>query len=147
VKIFPGVHIIGDVTIGEMSSVWYNAVIRGDIGAITIGKYSNVQDNCVVHSPAVIGDYVTVGHAAVVHACNINDSCLIGMNSTILDEAMINSNSIVAAGAMVTQGKEFPEGSLIMGLPARVVRELTDEEIRNIKDHSKRYAELAQKSK
>ena len=143
VKIFPGARVVGDVKIGEKSSVWYNAVIRGDIGSITIGKYSNIQDNCVVHSPTVIGDYVTLGHAAVVHACEILNNCLIGMNSTVLDEAKINKKSIVAAGALVTHGKEFPAGSLIMGIPAKVVRELKDEEMENIKNHAIRYAELA----
>jgi carbonic anhydrase/acetyltransferase-like protein (isoleucine patch superfamily) len=143
VKIFPGARVVGDVKIGEKSSVWYNAVVRGDIGSITIGKYSNIQDNCVVHSPTVIGDYVTLGHAAVVHACEILNNCLIGMNSTVLDEAKINKKSIVAAGALVTHGKEFPAGSLIMGIPAKVVRELKDEEMENIKNHAIRYAELA----
>jgi carbonic anhydrase/acetyltransferase-like protein (isoleucine patch superfamily) len=104
VRIFPGAQVVGDVKIGEKSAVWYNAVVRGDMGGITIGRYSNVQDNCVIHSPAELGDHVTVGHAAVVHACKIRDNCLIGMNSTILDDAIINSNSIVAAGATVTPG-------------------------------------------
>jgi carbonic anhydrase/acetyltransferase-like protein (isoleucine patch superfamily) len=144
VKIFPGARVVGDVKIGEKSSVWYNAVVRGDIGSVTIGKYSNIQDSCVVHSPTVIGDYVTMGHAAVVHACKILNNCLIGMNSTVLDEAKINKNSIVAAGAVVTQEKEFPNGSLIMGIPAKVVRELSKDEIVNLKDHSKMYAEMAQ---
>jgi carbonic anhydrase/acetyltransferase-like protein (isoleucine patch superfamily) len=144
VKIFPGARVAGDVKIDEKSSVWYNAVVRGDIGSVTIGKYSNIQDNCVVHSPTVIGDYVTVGHAAVVHACIIHDKCLIGMNSTVLDEAKINKKSIVAAGAVVTHGKEFPPCSLIMGIPAKVVRELNKDEIDNLKEHSKMYAEMAQ---
>lgn len=145
VKIFPGAKVIGEVKIAENGSIWYNAVVRGDIGSIEIGKYSNVQDNCVVHSPAVIGDYVTVGHAAVVHACRIENNCLIGMNSTILDGAVIGKNSIVGDGAVVTQGKEFPEGSLIMGIPAKVVRPLTQEQIANLKKHAVSYAELAQK--
>jgi len=145
VKIFPGAKVIGDVKIAENASVWYNAVIRGDIGSIEIGKYSNVQDNCVVHSPAVIGDYVTIGHAAVVHACRIEDNCLIGMNSTILDDAVIEKNSIVGAGALVTQGKEFEDGSLIMGVPAKPVRSLSPEEIENLKKHAIKYSQLAQK--
>jgi carbonic anhydrase/acetyltransferase-like protein (isoleucine patch superfamily) len=144
VIIFPGARVVGDVKIGEKSSVWYNAVVRGDMGSVTIGKYSNIQDNCVVHSPTVIGDYVTVGHAAVVHACEIMDNCLIGMNSTVLDEAKINKNSIVAAGAVVTHGKDFPSGSLIMGIPAKVVRKLSKDEIFNIKEHAIRYADRAQ---
>ncbi len=145
VKIFPGARVIGDVKIAENASIWYNAVVRGDIGSIEIGKYSNVQDNCVVHSPAVIGDYVTVGHAAVVHACRIEDNCLIGMNSTILDDAVIGKNSIVGAGAVVTQGKELPEGSLIMGVPGKQVRTLSEEEIEYLKKHAIKYAQLARK--
>jgi carbonic anhydrase/acetyltransferase-like protein (isoleucine patch superfamily) len=143
VKIFPGARVVGDLEIGEKSSVWYNAVVRGDMGSVTIGKYSNIQDNCVVHSPTVIGDYVTVGHAAVVHACEILDNCLIGMNSTILDTAKINKNSIVAAGAVVTQGKEFLPGTLIMGVPAKAVRKLSPNEMENIKNHAISYAKLA----
>lgn len=144
VKIFPGAKVIGKVKIDERSSVWYNAVIRGDIGSIKIGKYSNIQDNCVVHSPTVIGDYVTVGHSAVVHACQIEDKCLIGMNATILDNVKISQNSIVGAGALVTQAKIFPEGSLIMGVPAKAVRNLTDKEKDNLEKHAIKYAELAE---
>ena len=147
VKTFEGSKIIGNVKIDAESSIWYNAVLRGDIEAINIGKYSNVQDNCVVHSskdyPVKLGDYVTVGHAAVLHGCEIKDNCLIGMNSTVLNGVKIMKNCIVGAGAVVTEGKEFDEGSLIIGTPARAVRKLTDEEIDNIKDHAVRYAKLA----
>ena len=147
VKTFEGSKIIGNVKIDAESSIWYNAVLRGDIEAINIGKYSNVQDNCVVHSskdyPVKLGDYVTVGHAAVLHGCEIEDNCLIGMNSTVLNGVKIMKNCIVGAGAVVTEGKEFDEGSLILGTPARAVRKLTDEEIDDIKDHAVRYAKLA----
>ncbi|HEX3013664.1 MAG TPA: gamma carbonic anhydrase family protein [Methanobacterium sp.] len=147
VKAFEGSKIIGNVKIDAESSIWYNAVLRGDIESITIGKYSNIQDNCVVHSsknfPVKLGDYVTVGHAAVLHGCEIEDNCLIGMNSTVLNGAKVMKNCIVGAGAVVTEGKKFDEGSLILGTPARAVRKLTDEEIENIKDHAVRYAELA----
>ena len=147
VKTFEGSKIIGNVKIDAESSIWYNAVLRGDIEAINIGKYSNVQDNCVVHSsknyPVKLGDYVTVGHAAVLHGCEIKDNCLIGMNSTVLNGVKIMKNCIVGAGAVVTEGKEFDEGSLILGTPARAVRKLTDEEIDDIKDHAVRYAKLA----
>jgi carbonic anhydrase/acetyltransferase-like protein (isoleucine patch superfamily) len=145
VKILPGAKVIGDVKIAQNSSIWFNAVVRGDIGSIIIGSSSNVQDNCVIHSPAEIGDYVSIGHAAVVHGCHIHDNCLIGMNSTILDGAKIGKNSIVGAGAVVTEGKEFPDGSLILGVPAKAVRELTPEEIKAIKDNALSYVELAQK--
>ncbi|MEN6329257.1 MAG: gamma carbonic anhydrase family protein [Methanobacteriaceae archaeon] len=143
VKLFSGAKIVGDVQIGQNSSVWYNAVVRGDMGGITIGESSNIQDNCVVHSPAEIGDYVTVGHSAVVHACTVEENCTIGINSTILDGALIRKNSIVGAGALVTAGKEFPEASLILGVPARAVRELEPEEIIRIRDNAKKYVELS----
>ena len=147
VKTFEGSKIIGNVKIDAESSIWYNAVLRGDIESITIGKCSNIQDNCVVHSsknyPVKLGDYVTVGHAAVLHGCEIKDNCLIGMNSTVLNGVKIMKNCIVGAGAVVTEGKEFDEGSLIIGTPARAVRKLTDEEIDDIKDHAVRYAKLA----
>lgn len=147
VKTFEGSKIIGNVKIDAESSIWYNAVLRGDIESITIGKYSNVQDNCVVHSsknyPVELGDHVTVGHAAVLHGCKIEDNCLIGMNATVLNGAKIMKNCIVGAGALVTERKEFEEGSLILGTPAKAVRKLTDEEIKDIKDHAVRYAQLA----
>ncbi len=147
VKTFEGSKIIGNVKIDAESSIWYNAVLRGDIESITIGKYSNVQDNCVVHSsknyPVELGDHVTVGHAAVLHGCKIEDNCLIGMNATVLNGAKIMKNCIVGAGALVTERKEFEEGSLILGAPAKAVRKLTDEEIKDIKDHAVRYAQLA----
>lgn len=143
VKLFSGAKIVGEVKIGQNSSVWYNAVIRGDMGSITIGESSNIQDNSVVHSPAKIGDFVTVGHSAVVHACTVEENCIIGINSTILDGAVIRKNSIVGASALVTAGKEFPEGSLILGVPARAVRQLGQEEISRIKDNALRYVELS----
>ncbi|AIS32665.1 MULTISPECIES: gamma carbonic anhydrase family protein [Methanobacterium] len=147
VQIFPGVHTIGNVIIGANSSVWYNAVIRGDMESITIGNNSNVQDNSVLHSskgyPLKIGDYVSVGHAAVIHGCTVDDNCIIGMNATLLNGSHIQKNSIVAAGSVVTGGKVFPENSLIMGVPARVVRELSEEEVQGIKDNALRYFNLA----
>lgn len=150
VQIFPGAHTIGKVFIGENSSVWHNAVIRGDIETITIGNFSNVQDNCVLHSskgfPLKIGDYVTVGHAAVLHGCKVDDNCIIGMNATVLNGSHIQTNSIVAAGSVVTEGKIFPEGSLIMGVPARAVRELSIEEFKRIKENALHYSKLAIKT-
>ncbi|MGB9980410.1 gamma carbonic anhydrase family protein [Methanobacterium sp.] len=147
VRTFEGSKIIGNVKIDAESSVWYNAVLRGDIEPITVGKHSNIQDNCVVHSskdyPVKLGDYVSVGHAAVLHGCEIGDNCLIGMNSTVLNGVKIMKNCMVGAGAVVTEGKEFEEGSLILGTPARAVRKLTDEEIASIKENAVRYTELA----
>ncbi len=145
--VHPQAAVIGDVELGEHCYIGPGAVIRGDYGKIVIGRGSNVQDNCVVHSsknyPVELGDHVTVGHAAVLHGCKIEDNCLIGMNATVLNGAKIMKNCIVGAGALVTEGKEFEEGSLILGAPARAVRKLTDEEIEGIKDHAVRYAKLA----
>ncbi len=150
VTVFPGAHTIGKVFIGENSSVWYNAVIRGDIETIKIGNFSNIQDNCVLHSsigfPIELRDYVSVGHAAVLHGCKVEDNCILGMNATVLNGSHIKKNSIVAAGSVVTEGKTFPEGSLIMGVPARAVRELKKAEIQMIKNNALHYWKLAIKT-
>ncbi len=147
VKIFKGSHITGKINIADQSSVWFNAVIRGDIESINIGKYSNIQDNCVLHSsknyPLKIGSYVSIGHAAVVHGATVENNCLIGMNSTILNGSVIRKNSIVGAGAVVTEGKEFPEESLILGVPAKRVRKLEVAEIESIKINAIKYADMA----
>ena len=149
VKIFPGAKLVGNVEIGQDSSVWYNAVLRGDMEKIKVGRFSNIQDNCVLHTskkhPVLIDDYVSVGHAAVLHGCNIKTNCLIGMNSTILNQAEIGKNSIVGAGAVVTEGKKFPPRSLLLGMPAKKIRILEKEEIESIKDHARRYTDLAKK--
>lgn len=149
VRIFKGAKILGKVHIGKKSSVWYNAVIRGDIEEINIGEYSNVQDNCVLHTskgfPLNIGSYVSVGHAAVLHGTTVEDNCLVGMNSTLLNGSFIGENSIVGAGAVVTEGKKFPEGSLILGMPGRLIRELEAPEIESIKKNALRYSKLANK--
>jgi len=149
VKILKGAQIIGNLNIGKKSSVWYNAVIRGDIEDINIGEYSNIQDNCVLHTskdfPLKIGSHVSVGHAAVLHGTTIRDNCLIGMNATLLNGSEIGADSIVGAGAVVTQGKKFPDRSLIVGMPAKMVRKLKPLEVRSIKDNALRYAELADK--
>ncbi len=147
VKIFPGAVVDGNVRINERSSIWFNAVVRGDIELITVGKCSNIQDNCVLHSsegyPLAIGNMVSVGHAAVLHGCSIKDNCIVGMNSTVLNGAIINDNSIIGAGAVVTEGRKFPDGSLIIGIPAKAVRTLQKDEIKSIKDSAMRYVEMA----
>ena len=147
VKIFKGSHITGKVNIADQSSIWFNAVIRGDVEEISIGRYSNIQDNCVLHSsknyPLKIGSYVSIGHAAIVHGAIIGDNCLIGMNSTILNDSTIKKNSIVGAGAVVTEGKEFPEESLILGVPAKIMRKLEVDEIKAIKSNAIKYADMA----
>lgn len=128
-----GVHIIGDVEIGKDSSIWYNTVIRGDVNYIRIGERTNIQDNTVVHVtnkkfPTHIGSNVTIGHSAVIHACTINDYSLIGMGAVILDDATVEKFSLIAAGAVVTMGMVIPEGTLAAGVPAKVVRTLTEDE-------------------
>ena len=130
--IAPGATVIGDVRIGPRVSVWPGCVLRGDINFIEIGEATNVQDGTIVHLasdyPVRIGKFVTIGHAAVIHACTIEDECLIGMRSTILDGAVIGRNSIIGAQALVTQGMIVPPGSLVIGVPAKVTRKLDPEE-------------------
>jgi carbonic anhydrase/acetyltransferase-like protein (isoleucine patch superfamily) len=149
-KLFPGSHVVGQVTLGENSSVWYNAVLRGDIAPIIIGKNSNVQDNCVIHSSkdhtVELGDQVSVGHGAVLHGCKIEDNVIIGMNATVLNRAHVGKNSIVGAGALVTEDKEFPPNSLILGLPAKAVKSLDEDQVKSIKDNALRYVKLARES-
>lgn len=145
----PNATIIGDVTIASDVGIWFGAVIRGDLNSIKIGSYTNVQDLCVIHTPphicAEIGEYVTVGHRALVHGCKIGNNCLIGMSSTIMNGAEIGDNSIVAAGSLVTENKKMPAGSLIMGSPAKVVRELTPEEVRKITKSAIDYYEYSRR--
>lgn len=148
-RVFNGAKIIGEVEIGDHSSIWYNAVVRGDIEPVKIGAYSNIQDNCVIHTSkgfkTIIGNYVSVGHAAVLHGCRIKDNVLVGMNATILNGSTIQENSIIGAGTVVTERKEFPPGNLILGVPGRLIRELTIEEIKSIKENALRYSKLAKK--
>ena len=130
--IAPGATILGDVEIGKNSSIWPGAVLRGDINSIRIGENSNVQDCAVVHLaddyPAILGDNVTIGHSAVVHACTVEDNVLVGMNATILDGAVIGMGSIIAANSLVKMGMQVPPGSLVAGVPGKVLRELSAEE-------------------
>jgi len=139
--------IIGDVRLAAHSSVWPTAVLRGDINYIEIGEGSNIQDGSIVHLaddiPVIVGKLVTVGHRAILHACTVEDNCLIGMSATILDEAVIGAGSIVGAHALVTKGTRIPPGSLVMGMPAKVVRPLHPEEIAGIRSWADHYIELA----
>ncbi|VAX26991.1 Carbonic anhydrase, gamma class [hydrothermal vent metagenome] len=137
-------EIIGDVVIGEESSVWFNAVIRGDVNHIRIGKYTNIQDGCVLHvarktHPLIVGDEVTVGHNVTLHACTIGSRCLIGMGAIVMDGAEIGEHSIIGAGALVTPGTKIPPGSLVLGSPAKVKRELTEDEKRGIRESAANY--------
>ncbi|MBU3100266.1 MULTISPECIES: gamma carbonic anhydrase family protein [Clostridium] len=141
--------VIGKVTIGEYSSIWFGAVLRGDMNSMNIGNYTNVQDNCTIHNDddfAInIGDYVTIGHNAIIHGCTIANYTLIGMGSTILNGAEIGEHTIIGAGSLVTQGKKIPSGVLCMGVPARVVRMLTVQEKEGLKESAHHYAELSMK--
>jgi carbonic anhydrase/acetyltransferase-like protein (isoleucine patch superfamily) len=137
--------VIGDVTLGAHSSVWYGAVLRGDINRIVVGHHSNVQDNAVLHLAddlaCVLGNWVTVGHSAVVHACKVGDECLVGMGAVILDGAVIGKQSIIGAKALVTQGTKIPPGSLVLGAPAKVVRKLSKEERAGLKWWAQKYVD------
>jgi len=143
----PEATVIGDVALGEQASVWPGAVLRGDINSIRVGDRSNVQDGAVVHIaddyPAEIGRDVTIGHRAIVHACRVEDECLIGMGATLLDGAVIGERSIVGANALVTQGTVVPPGSLVLGMPAKVVRSLGEEEQLEIAGWAKKYLLVA----
>src|SRR5882762_392055 len=147
VYIAKGAVVFGDVTIGDHSSIWYNAVARGDINRIVIGHHTNIQDNAVVHLaddfPCLVGNYVTVGHSAIVHACAVGDEVLVGMGSTILDGAVIGEQSLIGANALVTQGAKIPPGSLVLGSPAKVVRPLTAKERSELKGLAEKYVPLA----
>ena len=135
--------VVGDVTLGDFSSVWYHAVLRGDINRIVVGHHSNIQDNAVVHLadelPCLIGNHVTIGHSAIVHACTIADEALIGMGATILDGAVIGTQSIVGANSLVPHGMRIPPNSLALGSPARVLRSLTEEECRGLRSLAGKY--------
>jgi gamma-carbonic anhydrase len=143
----PGATVIGDVTLGEESSVWFGAVVRADINRIVIGPRSNIQDGAVVHLAddfgTSIGELVTVGHKAIVHACTVADEVLVGMGAIILDGAEIGARSIVGAGALVTGGKKIPPGSLVVGSPGKVVRQLSLEEQAGIRVWADRYVEVS----
>jgi len=143
----PGAYVIGKVSLDEESSVWYGAVLRGDTEPIRIGARTNIQDGCVLHAdpgyPAIVGDDCVVGHRAVVHGCEIGAGCLIGMSATILNGAKIGEGSIVAAGALVPEGKAFPARSLIVGVPAKRVREVTEEQTEDIARGARTYIERA----
>ena len=144
VFVAPSADMIGDVKLGSDSSIWFNTTIRGDVNFIRIGKRCNIQDNACIHvmnqtGPTVIGDDVTIGHNAMVHGCTIHNRVLIGIHATILDEAVISSDVIIAAGTLVPPGKELESGYLYMGSPAKKARKLTDKEITSIKQSAQNY--------
>ena len=138
--------VIGDVALEENVTIWYGAVLRGDVGPIRIGRGSNIQDNCTVHCtvdvPTVVGENVVVGHGAILHSCTVGDGCLIGMGAILLDGCVIGEGSVIAAGALVPPGKSIPPRSLVMGVPGRVVRQVTEEEAAATLANAARYVEL-----
>lgn len=143
-----GVKIIGNVEIGNNSSVWYNTIIRGDVHYIKIGENTNIQDCSMLHVtngkyPLNIGNKVTIGHSVSLHGCTLNDLCLIGIGAIVLDGAIIESNSMVAAGALVKQNFVVPSGKLVAGVPAKVIRNLTEEEILDFEESANRYVEYS----
>ena len=145
VVILPGAAVVGDVTFGPDCSVWFNAVIRGDGKPITLGRGCNVQDCAVLHSdvfPTALGDRVTVGHGAIVHVCAVGDNTVVGMGAIVLNGAKIGKNCMIGAGAVVTGKTDAPDGSLVLGNPAKVVRPLTDEEISGLRENAEHYIEL-----
>ncbi len=135
--------VLGDVTIGDHSSVWYHSVLRGDINRIVVGHHTNIQDNAVLHLAddyaCIVGNWVTVGHSAIVHACTVGDECLIGMGAVVLDGAVIGEQCLIGARALVTQRTQIPPGSLVMGSPAKIVRALTAEERAGLKHWAEKY--------
>ena len=145
------VDIIGKVEILENANIWFGTRLRGDMNNIVIGRNTNIQENSVIHvdsnSPCIIGDNVTIGHGAIIHGCNISANVLVGMGSIILNNAKIGKNTIIGAGSLITQGKEFPEGVLILGNPAKVIRELTEAEIESIQCSADNYVRLSKKYK
>ncbi|MEV7755088.1 gamma carbonic anhydrase family protein [Streptomyces griseofuscus] len=147
----PTASVIGDVTLGAGASVWYGAVVRGDVETITVGARANVQDNVTLHAdpgfPVTIGERVSIGHNAVVHGATVEDDCLIGMGATVLNGAVIGAGSLVAAQALVPQGMVVPAGSLVAGVPAKVRRELSPEEQEGVTLNGTLYADLAQAHK
>lgn len=148
VFVAPSADLIGNVSIGSESSVWFQAVLRGDVHRIRVGERTNIQDQCLIHvtnrtCPTLIGDQVTLGHSAVLHGCTIHDRVLVGIRSIVLDRVVIEPDVMLAAGSLVPPGKVLESGFLYMGSPARAVRKLTNEELISIQDHSDRYVTYA----
>ncbi len=144
VYIAPNATVVGDVTLGENVSIWYGAVLRGDHGAIVVGDGSNIQDNCVLHEHTVIGKNCTVGHGAIVHGCTIGDNTVVGMGSIVLNGAVIGENCVIGAGALVTGKMVAPAGSVLLGNPAKVVKQATPEMIAGNAKSARDYIQMAQ---
>ena len=137
--------VLGDVKLGENVGIWYNAVLRGDSGTITVGEGTNIQDGAILHEHTTVGKNCTVGHGAIVHGCTVGDNCVIGMGAIVLNGAVIGNDCIVGAGALVTGKMNAPDGSMILGSPAKVVKELTPAQVEENAHSAQHYIELAQK--
>ena len=142
----PNAVVVGDVTLGKDVNIWYGAVLRGDTGAISIGEGTNIQDCCVVHEQTQVGAYCTVGHGAILHGCTVGNGCLIGMGAIVLNGAVLSDRCLVGAGALVTGKMNAPEGSLLLGNPAKVVRSLTAEELADMSADAQSYIRRAKES-
>ncbi len=144
--IAPNATVVGDVCLGENVSVWYGAVLRGDRGTICIGDGTNIQDNCVLHEKTTVGKHCTVGHGAIVHGCAIGDNTMVGMGAIVLTGAVIGENCVIGAGAVVTGKMNAPAGSLLLGSPAKIVREVSPEMLAHNLESAREYVELARNS-
>ena len=142
--IAPNATVVGDVTLQEDVSIWYGAVLRGDSGAITVGRGTNIQDNCVLHEKTTIGDGCTVGHGAIVHGCTIGNRCMVGMGAMVLTGAVIGDGCLIGAGALVTGKMNAPAGSVLLGSPAKIVKQITPEQMEEIRLDGENYIRLAQ---
>jgi carbonic anhydrase/acetyltransferase-like protein (isoleucine patch superfamily) len=142
--IAPNATVVGDVTLQEDVSIWYGAVLRGDSGAITVGRGTNIQDNCVLHEKTTIGDGCTVGHGAIVHGCTIGNRCMVGMGAMVLTGAVIGDDCLIGAGALVTGKMNAPAGSVLLGSPAKIVKQITPEQLEEIRLDGENYIRLAQ---
>ncbi len=145
--IAPNATLIGDISSGQDLNVWYGAVLRADKDTIRIGERTNIQDNCVIHTskgyPVTIGSDVSVGHGAILHGCTIGNTVLVGMGAIVLNGAVVSENSIIGAGAVITEGKIIPPGSLVLGVPGKVIRTVTDDEVTQIQKNASEYVKLA----
>lgn len=141
-----GAVVTGDVELGDQVSVWHNAVLRGDSGKITVGDRTNIQDGCILHEETTIGADCTIGHGAILHGCTIGDGCLVGMGAIVLTGAVLGEGCLVGAGALVTGKTNAPAGSVLLGSPAKIVKELTPEQMQQQKQDAAHYVELAEKT-
>lgn len=144
VYIAPNATVVGDVVLKNNVSIWYGAVLRGDSGTITVGEGSNIQDNAILHENTTLGSYCTVGHGAIVHGCTVGNDCLIGMGSILLDGAVLEDGCLVGAGALVTGKTHAPAGSVLLGNPAKIVKQLTPQQLQHHRENAEHYIALGQ---